>query len=56
MEQVALTLGVTIDKQTFNKNLSRFINQTYKLLPLREEGKDWKKPLETLMEEMVGMK
>ena len=54
--QVALTLGMTIGKQAFDNNLSRFINQTYKLLPLREQGKDWKKPLQTLMEEMAGMK
>lgn len=56
MEQVALTLGTTIDKEAFDNNLKRIINQTYKLLPLRQEQKDWKKPLQTLMEEMIGMK
>ena len=30
-------------------------NQIYKLLPLREEGGDWQKPLETIMEELAGM-
>jgi hypothetical protein len=25
------------------------------LLPMREEGSDWQKPLETLMEELKGM-
>jgi len=24
-------------------------------LPLREEGHDWQKPLETIMEELAGM-
>ena len=33
----------------------RIINQVYKLLPMREEGSDWQKPLETLMEELKGM-
>lgn len=37
------------------KNLKRFINQIYKLLPNREEGIDWKIPLSTLTEEIAGM-
>ena len=36
-------------------NLKKIINQTYKLLPVREEGNDWIKPLETIMEELCGM-
>ena len=36
-------------------NLNRIINQTYKLLPNREEGNEWQKPLETIMEELAGM-
>ena len=45
MAQVALTSGVSIDSTAINFNLKRIINQTYKLLPMREEGRDWKKPL-----------
>jgi len=45
MENVALTLGFSIKKTTLEKNLKKIINQVYKLLPLREEGKDWRKPL-----------
>ena len=37
------------------KNLMRLINQIYKLLPQREEEKDWKTPLSTIMEELLGM-
>ncbi|MBR4261629.1 MAG: hypothetical protein IKQ33_06770 [Clostridia bacterium] len=55
MGQVVLTNDVAIEKEAVAKNLKRIINQIYKLLPLREEGKDWKKPLETLMEEIAGM-
>lgn len=55
MGQVVLTNGIAIDKEAVAKNLKRIINQIYKLLPLREEGKDWEKPLETLMEEIAGM-
>ena len=53
MEQVVLTLGVSISKSTIDNNLKRIINQVYKLLPLREEGKDWEKPLDTLIEELA---
>ena len=55
MGQVVLTNGIAIEKEAVAKNLKRIINQIYKLLPLREEGKDWEKPLETLMEEIAGM-
>lgn len=56
MAQVALTSGVSIDSTAINFNLKRIINQTYKLLPMREEGRDWQKPLQTLIEELSGMK
>lgn len=56
MGQVVLTSGITIEKQAITFNIKRIINQLYKLLPMREEGKDWIKPLETLIEEVTGMK
>lgn len=56
MEQVALTLGITIDGEVYKQNLTRLINQVYKLLPTREENKDWQKPLETILQEFAGMK
>lgn len=36
-------------------NLKRLINQTYKLLPNKEEGIDWITPLQTIIEELAGM-
>ena len=36
-------------------NLKRITNQVYQLLPSREEGTDWEKPLSTLLEEIAGM-
>ena len=56
MEQVALTLGITISGDVYKQHLSKLINQVYKLLPTREEDKDWQKPLETILEEFAGMK
>lgn len=44
-----------IDNSAIVNNLKRITNQIYKLLPNREEGSDWEKPLSTLIEELAGM-
>lgn len=44
-----------IDNESITVNLKRITNQVYKLLPSREEGMDWEKPLSTLLEEIAGM-
>ena len=56
MEQMVLTSGIMINKESINFNLKRIINQVYKLLPMREEGRNWEKPLQTLIEQLSGMK
>ena len=38
------------------KDITRIINQIYKLLPMREEQSDWQKPLQTIIEQLAGMK
>lgn len=50
-----LKYDMNIESDAIKVNLSRLTNQVYKLLPLREEGGDWQKPLETIMEELAGM-
>lgn len=47
--------NLTVSEETVRKSIKRIINLTYKLLPTREEGGNWKKPLETIIEELVGM-
>lgn len=47
--------GIELDNQAIIINLKRITNQIYKLLPSREEGADWEKPLSTLLEEISGM-
>ena len=47
--------GADIDKKAIAFNLKKLINQTYKLLPNWEEDIDWRKPLETILEEFAGM-
>ena len=56
MAQMVLTSGVNIDIKAVDFNLKRIINQVYKLLPMREEGRDWQKPLKTLIQQLSGMK
>lgn len=46
---------IDISQTTFSQSIHRLINQIYKLLPDREEGSDWKKPLDTIIEEIAGM-
>ena len=52
---VELKYNLQIDPAAIEDNLKRIINQVYKLLPMREEGSNWEKPLETLLEELKGM-
>jgi hypothetical protein len=47
--------NLEVSYDTLNQSLKRNINLVYKLLPMREEGNDWEKPLETIIEELVGM-
>lgn len=50
-----LKYNADIEEQTIHNRLQNLINQTYKLLPSREEGADWEKPLQTVLEELAGM-
>lgn len=47
--------GISFHTDDITYNLKRLTNQIYKLLPNREEGIDWIKPLDTIVEELVGM-
>ena len=51
-----LKYNINIQNSVISNRLQNLINQTYKLLPSREEGLDWQKPLETILEELIGMK
>ena len=48
--------NLQLDEKALENNFVKIINQTYKLLPLRQQGKDWKKPLESIIEQLSGMK
>jgi hypothetical protein len=46
--------GIDINNKNIQANFNRIGNQIFKLLPMREEGKNWTKPLETLTVEVIG--
>lgn len=50
-----LKYDLDINIEAIKLSFNRLTNQIYKLLPLREEGGDWKRPLQTIMEELSGM-
>ena len=50
-----LKYSIEIDSEAIVANLTRLTNQIYKLLPSREEGADWVKPLQTIIVEVAGM-
>ena len=46
---------IEVDNTAIRHNLKRLQSQTFKLLPMREEGIDCDKPLETIILELLGM-
>ena len=50
-----LKYNVVIEDSVISRRLQNLINQIYKLLPNREQGLDWVKPLQTIIEELTGM-
>ena len=50
-----LKYNIDVNNETIIDNLTRIGNQIFKLLPMREEGQNWEKPLETLLVELAGL-
>lgn len=50
-----LKYNLNISQKIIDKDLRRIINQVYKLLPLREEGENWQKLLQTIIQQLVGL-
>lgn len=47
--------NINFSQDIIKEDIKRLINQIYKLLPLREQGSDWRKPLQTVIEQLAGM-
>lgn len=48
-------IDIECDKKTVAANIHRLTGQVFRLLPVREEGEDWMKPLETAILEITGL-
>ena len=46
---------IEVDNEAIRHNLKRLQSQTFKLLPMKEEGENCTKPLETIILELLGM-
>lgn len=46
---------IEVDNEAICRNLKKIQSQIFKLLPMAEEGQDYKKPLETIILELLGM-
>lgn len=55
MNELSTSCGVTVDLDIIDFNLKRVQGQIFKILPTFEEGKDYKKPAQTLATEILGM-
>lgn len=44
-----------IDAQIFNTNINRLTNQIWKMIPMWENGENWKKQLATVEIELLGL-
>ena len=50
-----LKYNIDINNNAIVDRLQNLINQIYKLLPMREEGAEWEKPLDTILQQLAGM-
>lgn len=41
--------------ESIEKNITRLTNQTWKLIPMRENEEDWQKQLDTVILEIAGL-
>lgn len=47
--------NIKFSEKDVRKNIQRLTNQMWKLIPMREHEEDWKKQLDTVIIEIVGL-
>lgn len=47
--------NVEFSKDVINKNIARLTNQMWKLIPMKENNENWKKQLDTVLLEIIGL-
>ena len=50
-----MTLNIEVSKEDYDKVIIRLINQLWKLIPMKENGEDWVKQLDTVILEIAGL-
>lgn len=53
---VEFKTGISFSSSSWSKYTHRKINQTWKLLPMREKNEDWEKQANTIIIELSGIK
>lgn len=47
--------NISFPKETRERDLTRLVNQLWKLIPMRENGEDWLSHLKVVIEEISGL-
>lgn len=50
-----LKYDINISEESFHQNIQRLTNQLWKLIPMRENEENWKKQLDNVILEIVGL-
>lgn len=48
--------GLIFSNEVISKNVIRLTNQLWKLIPMKENEEDWRKQLDTVLLEIIGLK
>ena len=46
---------IEFSNETIKKNINRLTNQLWKLIPMKEHEEDWKKQIDTVIIELIGL-
>lgn len=52
---IATKYSFDISDEVLNQNITRLVNQLWKIIPMRENDEDWARQLETVKIEIAGL-
>lgn len=52
---IATKYGFNISSNVLDQNVTRLVNQLWKIIPMRENDEDWARQLETVKIEIAGL-
>ena len=53
--QMTNKYNINFSQESVNKNITRLVNQCWKLIPMKENEEDWAKQLNTVTLEVIGL-